>query len=258
LIALANLSNSEYRLVAVANRDEFYERPSSRAEFWPDAPDILAGRDLRSGGTWFGASRRGRFAAVTNYRDGRSGGSTKRTRGELVAEFLRRAQPPADYLGEVAARASQYDGFNLVVGDSLTLGYLSNRSTGGAPVTLHEGVFGLSNHLLDTPWPKVRRARDLLRDAMQQTLDPTALLAAFGDARGATDQELPATGVSLEWERALAPMFIATPNYGTRCTTVLLWRQDGSVRFIERSYVGSAAEYTDRSFEFQVAETLHA
>jgi len=93
---------------------------------------------------------------------------------------------------------------------------------------------------------------------MQQTLDPTALLAAFGDARGATDQELPATGVSLEWERALAPMFIATPNYGTRCTTVLLWRQDGSVRFIERSYVGSAAEYTDRSFEFQVAETLHA
>jgi uncharacterized protein with NRDE domain len=232
LIAFAWQPRPPFKLVVAANRDEFYERPTAAAHFWEDAPQLLAGRDLSAGGSWLGVTRDGRFAAVTNYREPGKLRADARSRGELVTEFLRAREPPGDYLRTHAGLGDRYNGFNLLVGDGHGLYYWSNRA--GAPRRLSPGLYGLSNHQLDTPWPKVQRAKEGLRLWLAEGGSCLGDLArVLADSEPAPDHLLPATGLGLEWERLLSAMLIASESYGTRCTTVVTWRQDGRIDFLE-------------------------
>ena len=223
-------------LVVAANRDEFYARPAAAAAFWQDAPQLLAGRDLQAGGTWLGVTREGRFAALTNVREpGLRAPPHAPSRGQLVADFLRGNSAPEDYLASL--RPADYAGFNLVVGvigDRASLWYLSNRA--GPARRLGPGVYGVANAALDTPWPKVARGRERLAALVAGGEPGTrALLDLLADPTPAADAELPDTGVGLALERMLSPLFIASPAYGTCCSTALAIDRDGAVEFCERT-----------------------
>lgn len=236
LILFAHEMHSAYRLVVAANRDELYARPTAPAAFWEDAPGLLAGRDLREGGTWMGITREGRFAAVTNYRETAPPRPGAPSRGHLVGGFLRGGQEPQAFVDEVGARAGEYAGFNLLVGAGARLFYLSNR--GGGARELGPGIYGVSNALLDTPWPKVERGKAALREALAaREIDPEALFRILADGEPAPDALLPDTGVGAERERMLSSPFISSPEYGTRASTVLLVRRDGHATFVERTVV---------------------
>jgi uncharacterized protein with NRDE domain len=235
LIVLAVDSHPRHRLVAAANRDEFYARPTAPAAWWSDAPDVLAGRDLREGGTWMGVTRAGRFAAITNYREMTPHRSAP-SRGALVADFLRGRMDARAYAEEVAARGAAYNGFNLLVGDGEGVFYVSNRAEGVR--RLEPGVYGLSNALLDTPWPKVLRARAAMRSVLSSPGADgweSGLWEMLGDRVTAADDHLPDTGVGADRERLLSAPFIASDGYGTRASTVLTIGRDGEVTFVERS-----------------------
>lgn len=225
------------RLVLLANRDEFYDRPTAPAGNWEDAPEIYAGRDLVAGGTWLGVTRSGRIAAVTNFRDPKQKPGTL-SRGNLVADFLRTDSAPRPYLEVVHQSASNYSGFNLLVGDIFSadsLFYYSNRGEGIRK--LEYGLYGLSNHLLDTPWPKVSRGKMLFRELLEEGASDEQFLSILEDRTIAPDEELPDTGVGIEKERLLSPIFIKTPVYGTRSSTVVVFSGDGGIRFEEKVHV---------------------
>ncbi|HEY9505712.1 MAG TPA: NRDE family protein [Gemmatimonadales bacterium] len=235
LILLAHDTHPDYSLVVAANRDEFYDRPTARAAFWKDAPRVLAGRDLRAGGTWLGIDRGGRFAAVTNYRQGRREPEAPESRGRLVSDYLTGGSDGGAHVERVEREAARYNGFNLIAGDTGALFYLSNRE--GQARALEPGVYGLSNHLLDSPWPKVTAAKSGLSALLAGGGDLVpSLFDLLADRRQAVDAELPATGVGPEWERLLSSAFIASEGYGTRCSTVVLVGRDGCVVFAERGF----------------------
>lgn len=231
LIVFAWRVHPDYPLVVAANRDEFLARPASPAHWWADAPDLLAGRDLEAGGTWMGMTRGGRFAALTNYRDPTRHLPGAPSRGTLVRNALTEADAADEHLRRVAAISRNYAAFNLLLGDGEQL--VIHESTTGAVRELPPGLYGLSNHVLDTPWPKVKLARERLGAALAGTPDETALLGLLRDDTPALDHHLPRTGVSAEWERWLSPAFIRAPGYGTRCSTVILAGADGTVRMRE-------------------------
>ncbi|HAR97485.1 MAG TPA: hypothetical protein DCS11_01005 [Syntrophus sp. (in: bacteria)] len=249
LILLAYGMHPRYRLILAANRDEFYARPSAAAAFWDDAPDLLAGRDLRDGGTWLGITRQGRFAALTNYRDPASLKTGAPSRGRLAGDFLRGPQTPADYLEAIRAGASAYNGFNLLVGDLRSLYFSSNR---GGSMELSPGLYGLSNHLLNTPWPKVERGRAFLQTLLENGGEPEteALFSLLADRSRPADANLPDTGVDLAWERILSSIFITSPVYGTRSSTVLKIGHNGGVEFVERVFNGRPEAWMTSAFSF--------
>jgi uncharacterized protein with NRDE domain len=213
-----------YSLVLAANRDEFYARKTAPAGWWPDAPGLFAGRDLQAGGTWFGVTRRGRWAALTNVRDPANIRLDVRSRGALVADYLRGTAAPGEYLA--AVEGERYDGFNLVIGDADGVWYMNNRS--GDRRRLEPGLYGLSNARLDTPWPKVVRGKAGLRELLAgEAIDVAAIMAMLADATPADDAALPDTGVGIELERALSSLCIAMPGYGTRVSTAMLVGVDG-------------------------------
>ncbi len=251
LIVFAYEYHPRYRLILAANRDEYYDRPTVSAAFWADAPEVLGGRDLECGGTWLGITRHGRVAAVSNYRDARSKILNAPSRGLLVSNFLRSKQAPAKYAEEIAAQAGRYNGFNLIFGDMSVLCYFSNR---GARQTLQPGLFGLSNHLFDTPWPKVTRGKQALAELLRsdQELQPEAVFRVLADRDEAPDDSLPETGVGLEVERMLSPLFIASPAYGTRSSTLVLIDRQDQVVFIERTFNGHAGSHEDVRHEFKI------
>ncbi|HTH59385.1 MAG TPA: NRDE family protein [Paraburkholderia sp.] len=231
-----------------ANRDEFLRRTADPLHWWDDEPNLLAGRDLVGGGTWLGLTRDGRFAALTNYRAPHEMRPDAPTRGTLVSRWLSGAPDsgatPLDYLRQVAQQGDLYNGFNLLVGDwkRRELAWYCNRSDPAqmAPALLPEGTHGISNAVLDTPWPKLVRKRDELAAlAAQRPHAPLdRLVDMMRDGRQARDDELPATGVSLERERVLSAAFIETTDYGTRGTTALRVGVHGSgldVEVLERS-----------------------
>lgn len=239
LILFSYENHPRYRLIFAANRDEFYSRPAQPMAWWPEpskAP-VLAGRDLVGGGTWMGITRNGRWAAITNYRDPASIRADAPTRGRLVSDFLTGSDSPPQYLEQLVPRAKQYNGFNLIVGDGHDACYFGNRSTGIH--RLAAGLYGLSNHLLDSPWPKVRdgkmRLARLLEDG--QAPDTEAIFSILQNTDQPPDHLLPDTGVGLSLERMLGPLFISSPDYGTRCSTLLLWHRDGPINVWERTYV---------------------
>ena len=254
LILLAHEAHPRYRLIVAANRDEFYARPTAPADWWEDAPGVLGGRDLRAGGSWMGVARDGRWAAVTNYRDPTAERKDAPSRGQLVGDYLRGADSPGEYLARLAPRAAAYNGFNLLVGEPGTVLWLSNRAPGPRP--LDPGVHGVSNHLLDTPWPKVERGKRALEGLLRaKRLDAGPMLDLLLDRTVAADHELPDTGVGPTLERALSTMFIATPDYGTRASTALLVDHVGRVLFVERTHRSGSPSTDDRRFDFQIPQT---
>lgn len=231
LIVLAWQAHPDYPLIVAANRDEFHARATAPARFWPEAPAVLAGRDLAAGGTWMGVTRSGRFAALTNFREP-AAAKGSRSRGLLVSEYLLSSMEPMAYAEQVMADAGLYSGFNLLLGDADRLVVASNRGT--PPTVLPPGVYGLSNHLLDSPWPKVERARAALA-ARLPAPGVDSLLQLLADDAAAPDEDLPDTGVGLDLERLLSSPFIRSPGYGTRSSTVLLAGR-ARIRCVEQGF----------------------
>ncbi|WP_394840561.1 NRDE family protein [Pendulispora brunnea] len=249
LIAIAWQTHPDFSLVVAANRDEWRARPTEPLRWWPDVPDLLAGRDVKAGGTWMGVTKGGRFAAVTNFRDPSDARDNARSRGQLVTEFLRDTEPPEAFFSGLAERASQYNGFNLIGGDRTGLFYLGSLE--GRVHAIAPGVHGLSNHTLDEPWPKVRRAREAMESALRDT-DPAArLFAMLADSTVAPDEELPNTGVGLEWERRLSPPLITGNVYGSRTSSVLTISRDATTFFEERTLDGDGKVTASNVFRFE-------
>lgn len=261
LIVFAWHAHAEFPLVVAANRDEFFDRPSAAAQWWDDGAQRLAGRDLQAGGTWMGISRSGRFAALTNYRDPSERKPDAPSRGSLVADFLVDRTGPADYLAELASAAPRYSGFNLLAaqigtGDARgAMRVMSNRDQGG-PLIVSPGIHALSNALLDTPWPKVERARAALQAILAGPRCSAKILTAklldlLADRTTAHDGELPNTGLTIDRERALSSIFIRMQDYGTRASTVLVVDAGGRVTFTERRCEPGLAD-EERRFEFAI------
>jgi uncharacterized protein with NRDE domain len=244
LVLIAYQMHPNYPLVVAANRDEYYERPAAPAAFWQDAPEVGAGRDLAHGGTWLGVSRTGRFAAITNYREPKlSALPHAPSRGELVSRFLRSAAPAEDYLEILRHTAREYNGYNLIYGELGRLYCYSNKNN--QAVLLTPGIHGLSNHLLDTPWPKVERGKRALAEAVNQSrLASADLFKVLSDPTPAADDELPDTGIGPELERMLSPIFISSEGYGTRSSTAVLFDAQGGITLAERSFF--ADSWSDR------------
>src|SRR2546423_1416608 len=252
IILLAYKAHPVYTLVLAANRDEFYERPTAVADYWEDAPGLLGGRDLERGGTWLGVTEAGRLAAVTNFREPGQRASAAPSRGLLVSDFLRSRETVEAYLERLAADACLHNGFNLIVGDSDLLYYYSNRAH--APQALGPGIYGVSNHLLDTPWPKVARGKEALAEILfaGDALRPDAIFRLLADRTCADDSCLPDTGVGRDLERVLSPLFITSPIYGTRSSTVLLLDQEGRMTFIERTFTNGSERWDEVGYEFKI------
>jgi uncharacterized protein with NRDE domain len=246
LILLGWRVHPEFDLVVGANRDEFHARPSQSVHWWKEPDDLLAGRDLRAGGTWLGVRRGGRFAAVTNVRDPGNQRPDARSRGELPVHFLGGSDGAGSYARQVHAARAAWNGFNLVVGDGETLWFAGARAE--APRELGPGIYGISNASLDTPWPKVEQGKAAFTDALGQ-LDPEGpVLELLADRHHAPDEDLPDTGVGLAWERALSSRFIVGAEYGTRSTTYVAQR-GSRLRLVEREYGPSGAPLGERRFE---------
>ena len=252
LILVAWRAHAQYPLLLAANRDEFFHRAATPAAWWRQ-PDILAGRDLGAGGTWLGVARDGRFAALTNFRDASTPQRSAPSRGELVPATLAAALPVEQQLQHLRATGGSYNGFNLIFSDRERLAVFESMTGKGR--VLGPGVYGLSNHLLDTPWPKVRRAKSALSAALASLPDERALLQLLRDERRPEDAQLPRTGVSLEWERLMSSAFIRAPGYGTRCSSILLMDRDGGVRFDEWTWDegGTLASLVEHRFELTAA-----
>jgi uncharacterized protein with NRDE domain len=251
LILVAWRVHPDYPLVVAANRDEFFPRPTAPAAFWKKAPQVLAGRDLEAGGTWMGVTRSGRFAALTNFRDPSQNRKGVPSRGNLVADFLAGDEAPQDYLERIAPLGRQCNGYNLLVSDGVTLWWSSNM--GGTARQLEPGVYGVSNHLLDTPWPKVGAGKTALAQALGRLPDDEALLELLQDDGIHPDAHLPQTGVPLDWERLLSSAFVKSPGYGTRGSTVLCVGKDGWASFDEQTWLPGAQRGERLRYRFKVS-----
>lgn len=240
IVVLAWKVHPDYPLVVAANRDEFHHRPAEAARW---RGDLLCGLDLAAGGTWLGVSGEGRFAAVTNFREPieeRTPGA--RSRGMLPLGFLESGQTPGKWMRGLVDEQEQYGGFNLLAADGDALWYMSNR--GAKPRALEPGIHAVSNGLLDTVWPKTERARTLLERALAEGAALDDLLALLTDVDEPVDEDLPDTGVGIAVERLVAPIFIRSAAYGTRCSTAMRQRTDGRFELAEQRYQpsGTAAD----------------
>lgn len=252
LIYLAYRVDPRYPLVVAANRDEFHNRETRAAHWWDDDGAILGGRDLRAGGSWMGISRSGRFAAITNFRDPSSHRDDARSRGFLVSSFLKSSAGAMAFLEDVAAEANYYNGFSLLVHDGATLCFYSNR--GGAPTPVTPGVHGLSNHLLDTAWPKVEEGKlDMLGVLARGVPSPAPFLTLLDHRQTVQDAHLPDTGVGRMRERQLSPRFIQSSEYGTRSSTIIMVASGGAVQFRERSFDAEGEARGDEVYAFDLA-----
>ena len=247
-----------YRLVLAANRDEFCDRPTRSIAFWDDMPQILAGRDLKGSGTWLGVTRSGRIAALTNFRDPASIKEQAPSRGLLVSNYLGGSQSPQDYLEQIKSAGHAYNGFNLLIGDQKELYYYSNIKN--EIQKIKPGLYGVSNHVLDTPWPKVEKGKADFKALIEEkkTIKPEDIFNILNNRSRPADDKLPHTGVSLEWERMLSAMFITSDEYGTRSSSAILIEKTGRLTFAERTFIprssGSIKRHTDKfSFVFSEA-----
>lgn len=238
-IAYLSIGHPDWPLRIAANRDEYHVRPTSAAGPWPGRPDVFAGRDLTAGGSWLGWTIGGRFALLTNYREpGRPVPPGAPSRGLLVSEFLLGSATAADHMRAVARQADGLAGFNLIAGDRESIWYFCNRDPAGGPRPLTPGSYVLSNHLLDTPWPKARRLRAAL-DALPADHwagDPERIFALLHDTEQANGAELPDTGLPPDRERLLSSPFIVSPDYGTRSSSLIVTAADGGTLFGELTY----------------------
>lgn len=247
LLVFAWDCHPRYRFVFAGNRDEFHARPAIPAQWW-DTQDLLAGRDEQAGGTWLGVRRDGRFAVVTNFREMSGHRDGLRSRGEMITDYM-----VADkaFYSQLASRTGEYSGYNLILGD-LPAGALHYQTNRGQPRQIEPGLHGLSNHHLDTPWPKVTRAVTALREQIgNAVIQPEALLTLLADRQQAPAEALPDTGIGPELEQMLSSAFIVSPDYGTRCSSVVVLDRDGQMQFIERRFDANGEVTGESQFEFQ-------
>jgi len=255
LILFAHRVNPDYPLVLAGNRDEFHDRPAAPADFWATEPEVLAGRDLVGGGTWLGITRTGRLAAVANFRHPAEKDRQGLSRGRLTLDFLRGAEAPTAYLETIARHGEGYKGFNLLVGIAgAELAYYANRKD--VIRRLRPGVYGLSNAFLDTPWPKVEQGKAAFAACLAAAgpLEAEALLNMLADTSRPPDCLLPDTGVGREKERLLSSRFIASRDYGTRASTIILVERAGTVTFVERSFDRSPERWREVRHRFSLRD----
>ena len=251
LLLLSYKTHPEYKLIVAANRDEFYNRPAAPADYWPEDNNILGGRDLKEGGTWLGITQAGRFAAITNYRDMSVNNTSAPSRGNLTKEFLSTEITPYSFGMKLSRSAADYNGYNLVFGNTESMYYFSNKSL--KLINLSAGIYGLSNHLLDTPWPKVQKSKISFNSVLEnKNISEEELFSVLSDTSIPSDDSLPDTGLSPEIERAVAPVFVETPLYGTRSSTVILWNNNDEVKFVERTLNISDKKWITSSFKFKI------
>jgi uncharacterized protein with NRDE domain len=250
LILIAHDVHPQYSLIIAANRDEFYDRPTAPAGYWQDMPSTVGGRDLQKGGTWMATSGEGRLAGLTNFRNPRLNMDDAPSRGELTTEFVNSDVGIDKYCESLKPRDSEFNGFTLLLGSRSELKSYSNRT---GIVDIGKGIFGLSNGAFDAPWPKVLRGKQLLAKALKLTGEEMtgALLEVLKDRTQPEDSELPETGVGLDFERVLAPIFIASPAYGTRSSSVVLFSRDGHISFAEQTFCKGLPDGDLRVFDFQ-------
>jgi uncharacterized protein with NRDE domain len=249
LIVFANNVLEDYKLIFAANRDEFYNRPSEQADFWKDYPDLLAGKDLQAGGTWMGITRKGKFAAITNFRDLKNHKNDAPSRGKLTLNFLINDVAPEEYYNGLKPELNNYNGFNLILGNIDELYYFSNKTNGLQK--LKPGIHGISNAILDTPWPKVEKSKMQLNRLIEhQNIHPWEVLNILDDTSPAKDEDLPNTGVGLELERVLSPIFIKSEKYGTRSSTIVTVDNDNNVKFVEKTYFANTGRFSNKEFNF--------
>jgi len=247
LIVFAWQSHPDFRLVLAANRDEYHGRPSQALHWWPDEPDVLAGRDLQAGGTWLAVHRAGRFASVTNYRERQNRQGKPRSRGALVTDFVTTSEDARSFSDSIAG--GEYAGFSLLTTDGNDLFCVSNR--GDEAKRLSPGIYGLSNASLNTPWPKVARSRDALRLLIDtDAIDETGLFRLMADRQQASVSDVEAGHLPFELARKLTAPFIVSPDYGTRCSTALLWSTDGKVILSERRFDAAGKTAGQSRFHF--------
>ena len=252
LLLLAVREHPDYKLVLAANRDEYYDRPTAAAAFWDEAPHLVAGKDLRAGGTWLGITKQGRIAAITNYRDPSTDKSKAPSRGKLVTGFLLGQESPTRFLEKLTQDKDRYNGFNLIIGENDQLFWFSNRGDGAEK--LSPGIYGLSNRLLDTPWPKVTRSKETMARLISEQKNPSSgkLFQMLLDPTIADDNQLPDTGVGTAWERILSPIFITSPKYGTRSSTIILIDRHNFVTFTEKTFNSDPEHATTVEYKFQI------
>jgi len=249
-ILLGLNAHPDYPFILAANRDEFYARPAQAAEFWQENPNIFAGRDLQAGGTWLGINRTGRIAALTNFRNPGSHDPRRESRGHIITGWLNSNESTEEYLGKLDSSTIKYNGFSLLAGDLKNIYFYSNCSN-EKPILLTQGIYALSNHLLDTAWPKAIAGKQRFENIINSRNEymVSELLELLSDKTQAPDENLPTTGVGIELERSLSSIFIETPDYGTRCSTVILTDQNGQVEFIERTFTGSDTNTVSHEFK---------
>jgi uncharacterized protein with NRDE domain len=253
LIFLALKNHSKYKLVLAANRDEFYDRKTAPASFWDDHPQILGGRDVEAMGTWLGVTTNGRICMVTNFRDLRNIKTNAPSRGKLVTDFLLGKSSGEEYLKKVEPRAAQYNGFSLIAGTFDSLYYFSNYRDG--VILLNSGLFGLSNHLLETPWPKVEKGKMEIQGLLKKPdLRTEDFFPVLSDETIHGDEYLPDTGVGLDRERALSAAFIKSPGYGTRSSTVIMIDYNNHVSFHERVFDPASSSFSHYTFQYPSSE----
>ncbi len=251
LLLISYNTNPEYPLVVAANRDEFYARPTEKAGFWDDYPFLLAGKDIEAGGTWLGITKSGRFAAITNYRDMRTIKENAPTRGLLTLNFLVSQIPAFEYGKNLIRKSDLYNGYNLLFSDLENLFYFSNQTKKADK--LSSGVYGLSNHLLDTPWPKVVVSKKaFISTVSKEKISEEDLFGILSDDREAPDDQLPDTGLSRELEKAISPVFIKSDKYGTRSSTIILVNSVNEVLFVEKSLDTRTGEWIESRFSFKL------
>jgi len=250
LILIAHRMTEQRPLLVLANRDEFYARPSAAAELWNESPGLVAGRDLVSGGTWFGA-RNDRWATVTNIREGlrEKKNHNSKSRGWLVRDYLQSEKSPTEFFTSTQPTVDEFAGFNLLLGNGQDLWYFSSRDS--SIKLLPPGIYGLSNHLLDTPWPKLVRGKESLKKLFSKTsFNREEAFALLAETTLAPEEELPQTNIPLEWERALSAIFITMQEYGTRCSTLLMTQEDGQRLFAERRFTDGPQQWEASEFSW--------
>lgn len=256
LVLVSYKRHPEYPLIVASNRDEFFSRPTEALAFRGAGDELLCGLDLEAGGTWLAAGRRGRVAVLTNVREPGRINAAGPTRGRLVTGCVNSEHPLRRHLETLMNYADMYNGFNLIAADASGLYYCSNRT--GTVRPLGPGLYGLSNHTLDTPWPKLTRAKAMFARALAcpGPLDEEALFAILRDEELPPDSMLPDTGVGTVWERILAPVFISSGIYGTRTSSIVLLSRDGRLRFIERTHgrPGSPDKAGTREYCFEIED----
>jgi len=242
LLVLAWQAHPRYRLVVAANRDEFHARAAAPLAKWPPPADILAGRDLQAQGTWLGLDRARRFGVVTNFRELQRPQPQAPSRGGLIPRYLGGTDDAAAFFAALGSEAARYSGFNLLLTDARQLWYGSNRAAPFARA-LGAGVYGLSNELLDTPWPKLTRVRAGFEAWLRApAAAPESLFALLADRTPAPQAQADTGGLPPEWARALSAPFVLHSRYGTRCATVLLLGAAGELQLIERRFDAAGQE----------------